>query len=293
MMILVVGASGMLGSMITHRLLQQGKSVRILQRSNPAYQDLIAAGAQAVVGDLKDRASLDRACAGVEIVITTANAALRGGEDTFESVDQRGTMNLIDAAKAAGVKQFIYISAFSSNAQSPVPIIRYKGECEAYLRQSGLTYTTLKPNIFIEVWVGAIIGIPLKVRKPVTLVDGGTKRHSYISVADVATMTLATVGNPAAYNQEIVIGSSPSLSWTQIAEITGRIIGQPLPVEYVHIGETVPLLPESMAQLLYSMEMYETHIDMTEISRAFNVKLTPTEEVIRGMFGSAAKASPN
>ncbi len=284
-MILVVGASGMLGGIITNGLLRQGKDVRILQRSNPAYQDLIDAGAEGVIGDLKDRASLDQACSGVDIVITTANAALRGGDDTFESVDQRGTMNLIDAAKAAGVKQFIYISAFVSDPQSPVPLIRFKSQCEAYLRNSGLTYTTLKPNIFIEVWVGAVVGIPLKARQPVTLVEGGEKRHSYISVADVATVTLATVGNPDAYNQEIAIGCSPSISWTQIAEIVGNVIGQPLPVNYVRMGEVIPLLPESMIQLLYAIESYETNIDMTEISRSLNIKLTPFDEVVRGMFG--------
>lgn len=285
-MILIVGASGYLGSLITKQLLQQGQPVRVLRRDNPAYDDLILAGATAVTGDLKDRASLNRACDGVDIVITTANAALRGGDDTFESVDKFGTMNLIDAAKAANVKQFIYISAFGSDPKSPVPLMRYKAECEAYLHHSGLNYTILKPNIFAEVWIGAVMGIPLKARKPITLVEGGKKRHSFISVSDVAALAVATVHNEDAYDHEIAMGSSPSVTWTQIAEMVGRAVGQPIPVNYVHIGEEVPLLPDAMVQLLYALETYETHIDMSEIAHAFKLQLTPIEGIVQGMFGN-------
>jgi uncharacterized protein YbjT (DUF2867 family) len=267
-MILVVGASGFLGSMITHQLLEKGESVRILQRGNPAYEDLLEAGA------------------GVDVVITTANASQRGGDDTFESVDKLGTMNLIDAAKAAGVKQFIYISAFGSTPQSPVPLLRYKGECEAYLQHSGLNYTILKPNIFAEIWIGAVVGIPLKANQPVTLVEGGKKRHAFISVGDVAAVAVAAVRNESVYDHELAIGGSPSVTWTQIADMVGQTVGQTLPVNYVRMGEKVPLLPDVMVQLLYATETYETHIDMSEICQSLNLRLTPLENVIHGMFGN-------
>src|SRR5512137_2763751 len=121
-MILVVGATGILGGLITQRLLGEGKDVRVLLRHNsPAEQmaaqgmatsarSLIDAGARPVYGDVKDRASLDRACDGVYTVITTANSAMRGGEDNVDTVDRHGNRNLIEAARAAGVKQFIFTS---------------------------------------------------------------------------------------------------------------------------------------------------------------------------------------
>ena len=94
-MILVVGATGSLGGRITRGLLAQGKPVRILARHNSPSEELakqgransaaslIEAGAQAVYGDLKDRASLDAAVAGVDTVITTATATQRGGTTPF------------------------------------------------------------------------------------------------------------------------------------------------------------------------------------------------------------------
>jgi uncharacterized protein YbjT (DUF2867 family) len=78
---LVVGSSGMLGGMVARRLLAGGKPVRVLVR-----QPSSLAGAESVTGDLKDPASLEAACRGVNAVITTANSARRGGADNIESV---------------------------------------------------------------------------------------------------------------------------------------------------------------------------------------------------------------
>lgn len=157
-MILLVGATGLLGGMITRQLLAQGKSVRILVWQNSpsvalapqgmatTAQSLIDAGAQPVAGDLKDRASLAAACSGIDTVITTANAAMRAGEDTFDSVDLQGTKNLIDAAQAAGVRHFVYTSTFGSAPNHPNPLFAAKGQCEAYLKASGLTIARSRSN---------------------------------------------------------------------------------------------------------------------------------------------------
>ena len=64
-MILILGSTGTLGGIITRRLLAEGKPVRILVRPGSNYQPLVDLGAQPVIGDLKDRASLDAACQGV------------------------------------------------------------------------------------------------------------------------------------------------------------------------------------------------------------------------------------
>jgi uncharacterized protein YbjT (DUF2867 family) len=88
--ILVVGATGMLGGAIVRRLLEQGDSVRALVRGDAGARALTEAGAETVRGDLKDAASLARACDGVSALITTANSAARGGEDNVDTVDLDG-----------------------------------------------------------------------------------------------------------------------------------------------------------------------------------------------------------
>ena len=107
---LIVGATGILGSEICRLLAEKGEPVRALVRatSNPdKVAQLKALKADVVVGDLKDRRSLDAACRGVGAVISTASSTLsRQQGDSIESVDQEGQLNLVDAAEAAGVKHF-------------------------------------------------------------------------------------------------------------------------------------------------------------------------------------------
>ena len=106
---LVVGATGSLGGRITHGLLARGKPVRILARHNSpseelakqgranTAQSLIAAGAEVVHGDLKDRASLNEAVAGVDTVITTATATQRAPR-VFPVEKQRDRVGTPDGA---------------------------------------------------------------------------------------------------------------------------------------------------------------------------------------------------
>lgn len=295
-MILVVGATGSLGGRITRGLLAQGKPVRILARHNPisaelarqgranTVEALVAAGAQPVYGDLKDRASLDAAVAGVDTVITTATATQRGGEDTVPAVDLQGTLNLIDAAKAAGVKRFVYTSAYGSVPDHPVPLFRIKGVCEAALEASGLEYTILWASIFMEVWIGMLVGVPLMMQQPVTLIGKGDHKHNFVAEADVAAFAIAAVDNPRAANQRIGIGGPASYTWTEIVDAVGRVTGAPLSVNYLPLGAEVPMLPPEVSTLMNGMETFETFVDMRETAPAYRVKLTTLDEFIPRML---------
>jgi uncharacterized protein YbjT (DUF2867 family) len=299
-MILIVGATGILGGLITQRLLAEGQEVRILVRHNsPAEQmalqgmatparALIEAGAQPVYGDLKDRTSLDAACAGVETIITTANSAMRGGEDTVDTVDRQGNRSLIDAARAAGVKQFIFTSFLGASPDNPVPLFQAKAETEAALAESGLPYTVLAPNFFVESWAGMVVGMPLQARQPVTLVGEGRRLHSLISVGDVAAFAAAAVGHPAALNQRLALGGPEPVSWRGIVDAFGQALGQELPVQFVAPGQPIPGLPEIVAPVLAGMEAYDSPIPMAEMARTFGVQQTPLAAVVRGLLGMPA-----
>lgn len=291
-MILVVGATGLLGGLITRQLLAQGQPVRILARAQSAYQPLEQAGAQPVFGDLKDRASLDAACAGIDVVITTANAVLRGGADTLQTVDTEGNRNLIDAAQAAGVKQFIFVSALGVDAGSPVPIFQAKARSEAYLRASGLPYTIIAPPAFMEVWAPMVVLGPLQAGQPVTLIGAGQRKHSFISITDVAAFTIAAIGHPAAMNQRLPIGGPEALSWRDVIATCERVLGQSINVESLPPGSVIPGLPEPLGQMvglmLTGMEMDDAIIEMSEMARAFGVRQTSLEAMLRQQFASAA-----
>ncbi|TDI40393.1 MAG: NAD-dependent epimerase/dehydratase family protein [Acidobacteria bacterium] len=151
MTILVVGATGLLGSSICRRLAERGSAVRALVRSNsPNESRLASVQAEIVTGDLKDGPSLLAACRGCSAVITTANtliSARRG--DSFHTVEAGGQAALLRAAEGAGVRRFIYVS-LSPGLPSDSPFVRAKREFEARVRRSRLAWTILQPTSFME-----------------------------------------------------------------------------------------------------------------------------------------------
>jgi NADH dehydrogenase len=287
-MILVVGATGDLGSNVVRRLLARRQQVRILARPQSAYQPLVQLGATVSIGDLKDRASLDRACAGIDTVITTANSAKRGGDDNVDTVDSRGTMALIDAAKAAGVRHFIYVSVLGVSGDSPVPFLAAKARNEQYLRASGMAWTILAPNAFMESWPVTVVGMPASAGQPVTIVGEGHRRHTFVSEDDVAAFAVAAVGNPAALNQHVPIGGPDALSWRDVVKVYERVLGRPLEIRTVPPGAPVPGIPSTVLPLLAGFDAYETVFDAAPAARAFGVTLTPLEEIVRRRQASGA-----
>ena len=297
-MILVVGATGILGGLIAQRLLGEGRDVRILVRHSSSSEEmalqkmatspraLIEAGAVPVYGDLKNPASLEAACHGIETAITTANSAMRGGEDNVETVDRQGSCSLIEAAKIAGVKQFIFTSFLGADLSSPVPLYQAKAEAEKALAASGLSYTVLAPNYYMESLIGMVVGIPLRTHQPITLVGQGQRLHSLISIGDVAAFAVAAIGHPAAINQRLILGGPEPLTWRGIVDVFGQSLDQELPVRFVAPGEAIPRLLEKVPAILASMETYDSSIPMGETARIFGVQQTTLTSFIGRMLGN-------
>lgn len=281
---LVVGSTGMLGGMIARRLLEKNAPVRVLVRSGATELD----GAEPVQGDLKDRASLDAACAGVTTVITTANSAQRGGDDNVATVDVEGNLALIDAAASAGVRHFIFISAAAVDEASPVPLFAAKARAEKHLRASGMSWTVIAPHIFMDVWFPMIIGSALGAGRPVPLVGGGRSRQSFIAADDVAAFTVASVDNPAAMNRRLVLGGPEALSWRELVDKTSALLGRRLEIETIAPGSPIPTLPPPIDQVIGNLaaglEQQDVILDTAGTARELGVTLTPAETVLRRMI---------
>ena len=230
------------------------------------------------IGDLKNRSSLDSACEGIKTVITTATSAKRGGDDTPTTVDLVGNRNLIEAAKAAGVKQFIFVSANIADPKSPIPLMQAKGITEDNLRKSGLPYTIIAPDAFMEVWIALVVGVPALAGQAVTFIGTGTRKHSFISAADVAKFIIASIDNPKAINQKLVIGGPKPLSFRDAAGVFEQLTGRKIPIQSIAPGQPVPGFPDAMAQFIGGFDSYDSQIEMKDISRAFGIKLTSIEE---------------
>ena len=213
-MILVAGSTGVLGSEIVRKLLARKEKVRAMTRktSKPETVDrLRKAGAEIVVADLKEPATLAKACKGVDAVISTVTSvttALPG--DSFAATDGQGTISLIDAAKGAGAKKFVFVS-FDPDCAPDAPLPRAKRDAEAHLKESGLDYTILHPSLFFETWLG-----PMLFADPVAgtarVYGAGTQKIRYIAVADVAELAAQSLSGRFASKATIPFGGPDPIS---------------------------------------------------------------------------------
>jgi len=237
-MILVVGATGLLGGEICRRLRERGQSVRALARetSDPAkVQRLKTHGAEIVRGDLKNRASLAAACRGAATVISTASTTLsRQPDDSISGVDQDGQLQLVDAARGAGVGQFIYVS-FSGSFEVECPLRTAKRSVERHLQQSGLTYTILRPSVFMEVWLTPALGFDF-TKGAAQVFGTGRRPISWISLGDVAEFAVRCMGHPAARNAVIELGGPEALSPEDVVRTFEEVTGRHFDTQ--HVSET-------------------------------------------------------
>jgi uncharacterized protein YbjT (DUF2867 family) len=272
--ILVVGATGALGGLIARRLLADGKKVRILVRPGSSYQPLVAAGAEAIIGDLKEPSSLPAACQGAWAVITTANAAMRFGTDTVATVDDEGNHHLISAAADAGVRRFVFVSILGSDPNSASPLLRAKALTEERLRASGMTFTIIQPDVYLDVLVASAIAEPVRRGRPVTLVGEGRRRHSFVATRDVAAYAVAMLDDPAAGNRTIPVGGPEPVSWRDVVAMAEHEVGHPIEIQTIGPGEPVPGLPDLGNAVMKALELYDSPIDMREVRTRYGVQAT-------------------
>ncbi|MFQ5699349.1 MAG: SDR family oxidoreductase [Myxococcota bacterium] len=252
-MILVVGATGQLGSAVVRKGLQEGLRVRALVRPGSRFEPLRAAGADIAMGDLRDVASLRRSLEGVSAVIATATVVFPRGAYAFAADEGRGYENLLSACRERDVEQFIFtsIARFPERYTRAVPTLRWKRHVEGLAIRSGVPYTIFRPGPFMDDY---LIGsrIPLRgaeyatLRRPfwlsrlylerlgslveergVALVPGRAGAcHSFIALDDVATFLLRALGDPAAHNACIDLGGPQDLSWNEVAGLYAKLLGR-------------------------------------------------------------------
>jgi uncharacterized protein YbjT (DUF2867 family) len=278
-MTLIIGATGLLGSEICRQLIAKGARVRALVRRPSSPQRVSqkkGLGAEIVTGDIKDAASLRDACRGVTAVISTASSTLSRQEgDSIDSVDRQGQLNVIDAAEAAGVKQFVLISFSSFGIEFPLQ--EAKRAVEERLRRSRMTFTILQPTFFTEVWLGPALGFDAANARAQIYGDGEAK-VSWISFLDVARFAVASLDNAKAGNATIPLGGPDALSPLDVVRQVERLSGKPMAVQHVPAealreqhGAAADSLQKSFAGLMLSYARGDV-IDMTEADRVFGVR---------------------
>jgi uncharacterized protein YbjT (DUF2867 family) len=299
-MILLVGASGRLGSVVAELLLAQGKAVRAMTGTPLTLTHLKQQGAEVVSGDLRDPASLLRACQGVEQVVAAAYALDGKGDNNPHTVEDAGNRRLIDAAKAAGVQHFIFVSILGGGPDAPLEFFRIKYRTEEYLRASGLNFTILRPGAYMELWA-QLIGQPILAQGKATIFGRGNNPINFVAVEDMARFVSIALDDSRTRNTVIEVGGPENLTMNQLAEIFERASGRqakkrhiPLPLMRAISLLMQPINP-TMSRLIrngISMDTAKLHYETAATARAFGVKPTLFEEIARRATSNTAQLEP-
>jgi uncharacterized protein YbjT (DUF2867 family) len=199
-MILVVGATGDLGSRVASRLRSEGQPVRCLVRTSTDDAGLRETGAEVVRGDLTVPTSLGAACEGIDAVIATATAIGRrltgASTSTIGDVDEKGMVSLVDAAENAGVHRFVYLSFTGVETPIGTPLERAKLSVEKRLRISSMQTVIVRADAFQEVHLAPMARFDIASGKASIIGKGNTKRR-WVATEDVAALLCAVALEPA------------------------------------------------------------------------------------------------
>ncbi|ACA99381.1 MULTISPECIES: SDR family oxidoreductase [Cyanophyceae] len=197
MKVLVVGATGETGRRVVETLIAQNIPVRAMVRNLNKGKEILPSDAELVVGDLLDKKSLPGAIADCDHIICTAAARPSLNPAAFFQVDYVGTKSLIDAAVAQGVEQFILVTSLCvSKFFHPLNlfglVLFWKKQTEAYLINSSLNYTIVRPG-----------GLNAEAVAPLVLAQADTLFEGRIPRQQVAELCVAALDHPQA-NRQII-----------------------------------------------------------------------------------------
>ena len=293
-MILVVGSTGVAGHEVCLRLIGHNERVRALVRST-SNPDLVAtlrqAGAEIVLGDLKDPASLAAACKGVEGVITTATstaAASRQPGDSIQTVDDEGQLHLVRAAHDARVERFIVVS-FRHPQGITLPLTEAKRHVEDGI--ADLNFTILRASYFMESWLSPSLGFDYR-NASARVYGPGTAPTSWVSAKDVAEMCAIAVRHPAAQRAEIDFGGPEALSPLEVITVFERLTGKPFRREHIPLEALFAQFEaatDPMQKTFAALGLGLAHgdaMDMAETQQTFGIRLTSVEEYAQGVLAS-------
>lgn len=270
-MILVTGANGYVAGHTLQQLQAlarqnagAGLHVRGLIR-NPQRADKVRAlGAEPVIGDVTDPASLAKAMEGVEKVIHLAAVNRDRGQVTMERVNAQGTINVVEAAKKTGVKHIINLVGLGADPKRPYPLAYTQGRGVEAIIASGIPYTILEASVIFgpgDEFLNTLAG--LARIPPFMIVPGdGQTKFQPIAVQDVATCLVRSLSIPEVINRRLQICGSEVITLEGIidailAELGVKRIKLHMPVFLLKPAVAImdallpkpPVTPSLLAQL--------------------------------------------
>ncbi len=256
-LVTVFGGSGFVGGQVVRALAKAGHRVRVAVRQpNLAYRMRMLGDVgqiEVVQANVRNPASVARALDGAEACVNLVGVLWESGRQKFQSIHVMAARNVAEAAKRAGVKHLVHVSALGAKADSASKYFRTKAEGEAAVRDAFPGATIVRPSLVFGVddkFFNKFAQIAALA--PVVPLVGGETRIQPVFVGDVAAVVAKAAAHPAAVGVTYELGGPTVYTMREIQALvlteTGRarpLLPLPWPAAALlgALGDLIPLAP--------------------------------------------------
>src|SRR5262249_12622226 len=215
-LILVTGATGNTGSAVLQQLEKRGVGVRAMVRSSKDAARLPKTSATVVVGNLDDPRSLEAALTGVTraYLVTPSSPGAEAQQVRFAEL-----------AAAAGVGRLVKLSQFAADESSPVRFLRYHAVVERRIRELGIGFTFLRPNLYFQ---GLLAFQPMIAAAGHFVAPIGDARVSAVDVRDIAAVAAIALTDDGHDGKTYTITGPAAVTHTEMASALAKAMGRPV-----------------------------------------------------------------
>lgn len=251
MKVFLTGATGFVGRNMLKRLSSEGHTVRALVRDPKKSNQLAQSGVTLIAGDVVEGTGLEEGLRGCDAAIHLVGIIVEKGKNTFEAVHHIGTRNVVEAAKRAGIEQFIQMSALGVRADGVAAYQTTKWRGEEEVRKSRIPYCILRPSLIFGPGDGFVTQMMETMRsaplfRPVP--GNGSPRFRPIFIDDVTACFAKALTVEGATNQTIELGGADELTLNQVLAEIARCAGVQKPA--IHIPMPLMFTGAFFAQAL-------------------------------------------
>ena len=271
--ILLTGATGKIGTVLANMLAEKGIPFRAMVRNAAdAARFSHMKGAEVIVGDFDNPDSLRHAVAGIQSAFLLTNSTASA---------ERQQITFTDIAAAAGVKHLVKLSQYKADAASPVRFLRYHAAVEAYIAASGMAYTFLRPNLFMQ---GFLLFRDSIIHKGQFYAPAGNAKVSVVDVRDIAAVAATALTSNRWYNKVLDITGPESLTHYELAGILSEVTGKA--VRYIDVA------PEDMLQAVLSLGFPEWQAEglMEDYAHYARGEAAGISNAVQEVTGKAARS---
>lgn len=220
--VFLAGATGHLGQHVLQELKQQSYHVTALVRSEQKLTTLSTAPDHHILADATKQSSLNGCCKGMDVVISALGKSISlwdSSKATFHDIDYGANFNLLQEAKAAGVKQFIYVSAFAAEKHPKLAYFKAHADFTEALIQSGINYQILQPTALFSAFHEVLA---MAKRGRIGVIGAGDKLTNPVFEGDVAKVAVENIGKLSAL---VPLGGRHIYSRLELTQLLCRAAG--------------------------------------------------------------------